>query len=315
MSAVLGPGQVRGRFGDGASNRSSSIPRHDPQDTRGGNRDGCRRGTTGTPAQQLTRPYRWREDHAGWTPALSERHRTANLSDHHGRKEHLAGNVRAAMHSGTWRNPNGTPSSQAVCPAPSGVAHKAVARTAATTWYLRAGRTRSSPASQKRQPEQGRRDQSQCQNQIPPEPTTRHRVTSVFAIIAVVSSLCRHLPSAPAGRSKPITPPWSQAVESQEFHRFSFPSGLGCLLIDSIPKQPCLSGIIPHAGSGHGNNHLIYQKGGGGQSPADCFIDQEGWVSKGGGESRTKNRRQCLRRIPHPALLHGGDPCCAHART
>jgi hypothetical protein len=84
-------------------------------------------------------------------------------------------------------------------PHPLGDAYKAVARTVAPTRIPRAGRTRNSLASQSRQVDQGRRDQSQ--SQIQPEPTTRHRVTSVFALIAVVSSLCRHLPSAPAGRS------------------------------------------------------------------------------------------------------------------
>ena len=86
-------------------------------------------------------------------------------------------------------------------PHPLGDVDKAVARTVAVapTRIPRAWRTRNSLASQRRQVDQGRRDQSQ--SQIQPEPTTRHRVTSVFALIAVVSSLCRHLPSAPAGRS------------------------------------------------------------------------------------------------------------------
>jgi hypothetical protein len=84
-------------------------------------------------------------------------------------------------------------------PHPLGDDDKAVARTVAPTRIPRAWRTRNSLASQRLQADQSRRDQNQ--GQIQPEPTTRHRVTSVFALIAVVSSLCRHLPSAPAGRS------------------------------------------------------------------------------------------------------------------
>jgi len=97
-------------------------------------------------------------------------------------------------------------------PHPLGDADKAVARTVAPTRIPRAWRTRNSLASQRRQVDQGRRDQSQIQ----PEPTTRHRVTSVFALI----SGCQFIVPAfaiRAGRevrSRPITPPRRQAVES-----------------------------------------------------------------------------------------------------
>jgi len=84
-------------------------------------------------------------------------------------------------------------------PHPLKDADKAIARTVEPTRISPAWRTRNLLASQELQADQGRRDQSQ--SQIQPEPTTHHQVTSVFALIAVVSSLCRHLPSAPAGRS------------------------------------------------------------------------------------------------------------------
>jgi hypothetical protein len=177
------------------------------------------------------------------------------------------GGIQAAAHLRKLPDPNSF-----------GVAEEAIASTATWPWYFCAWRTQGSLESQRRQADQGRRDESQYQNQIQPEPTTRHRVTSVFALIAVVSSLCRHLPSAPAGSSETdytIQGPGGRKPKDQ---RFWFPSGVGCLVVD-----PTLSSLAPQelspCRSRHENNHLIYQKGCEGQLPGGIHRQVFEWNS------------------------------------
>jgi hypothetical protein len=128
----------------------------------------------------------------------------------------------------------------------------AAAKTPALTRNFSAWRTRDSLASQRRQADPSRRNQSQSQSQIKiqPEPTTRHGVTSVYAHIAVVSSLCRHLPSAPAGSSKiDYTPPGARRSKAKRLS-FLVPERRWLSGDRSDPEQRCPSGIIPHAGQG-----------------------------------------------------------------
>ena len=110
---------------------------------------------------------------------------------------------------------------------------------------------RCSRAGQDRQADQSQQDQGRSQAE--PEPPKDHRVTSVFALIAIVSSLFRHLPSAPVRGSIRDRSPHPEARRSKAKGSWNLvPRRLWQSCDPSIPKQPCPPGIYPHADQGMG---------------------------------------------------------------